>query len=462
MLHRRAAAMVVSVVLMLGLLPSLPATAAPAMPSRISSVSAQPGPQPGEVTFRWSGAGQNTRYYLLETGLTSFSPSRYSSLPRHGRSATYFRISPLTRSFTLTAAQTAAAGAGLGTGRHLYYRIFAVNESGSSTATRAYPSLGAVMPRGLAANAVGTPVRMATFNVRTARARSDKRHWQVRAASVAREIAQQSPGVVAIQELSPGRVDGKNGSTLKVGRQTTSLTDELAKIGAGRYKLVRSTFYVKSGTKFNTQGARILYDSELFSLSARQCPEKTGKKYYNGSCTVTLPLLKGDSENLRRKAAFAMLTSRATGKSFYVVSAHLDPRHSSSASTEARYNDLRGAQVRAILAKVDAENSRGLPVLFGADINSWQNNRVGDAPHEALVAAGYYDGVAAIQHVNLAYPTVNHYRPVLKPKPSGFGTRIDVVMVRGARGSNLYHNVLRPEEAARPADHNLVLADLVL
>jgi hypothetical protein len=55
-------------------------------------------------------------------------------------------------------------------------------------------------------------VRVGTFNVRTARAH-DGRSWLQRANDVAREIASSSPGVLAVQELGPGRADGSKGTT---------------------------------------------------------------------------------------------------------------------------------------------------------------------------------------------------------------------------------------------------------
>jgi hypothetical protein len=92
-----------------------------------------------------------------------------------------------------------------------------------------------------AAKAKAKVVRVATFNVRTARATQDKRKWLQRAPDVAREILSRKPGVVALQELGPGRADGKKGTLKGKTRQTTSLTNTLRRLGGGRYKLVRHT-----------------------------------------------------------------------------------------------------------------------------------------------------------------------------------------------------------------------------
>ena len=161
-----------------------------------------------------------------------------------------------------------------------------------------------------------------TFNVRTARAH-DGRSWLSRAKDVAREIASRDPGVLAVQELGPGRADGSKGTTTGHLRQTTSLERSLKSvIGDSRYQLVRTTPYVKPGTNHGTQGTRILYDTRKFKLLVN-CPEKTGSKNYNPSCGMNMPLRSSDSESLRRSAAYAKFADRKTGKRFWVVSVHL-------------------------------------------------------------------------------------------------------------------------------------------
>ena len=158
---------------------------------------------------------------------------------------------------------------------------------------------------------------------------------------------------LAIQELGPGRADGSKGTTTGHLRQTTSLERSLKSvIGDGRYQLVRTTPYVKPGTNHGTQGTRILYDTRKFKLLSN-CPEKTGSKNYNPSCSMNMPLRSSDSESLRRSAAYAKFADRKTGKRFWIVSVHLDDRHSGSLSTEKSYNALRGKQARAVYLKVN-------------------------------------------------------------------------------------------------------------
>ncbi len=311
------------------------------------------------------------------------------------------------------------------------------------------------------ASSSSTALRVATFNVRTARATQDKRPWLKRAPDVAREILSRKPGVVALQELGPGRADGKKGTLKGHMRQTTSLTRTLKRQGGGRYRLVRETPYFKPGTTHGTQGARILFDSSRYTLKTR-CPEKTGTRNYNTSCAFDLPLAKGDSKRLLRSAAYAEFADKRTGKRFFVVSAHLDSRHSHSNTYEAKYNRLRASQARAVVKKLARVNPAHRPVIFGGDINSWQTDRGRYAPHRVLVSAGYRDTATAAVRVNNAYTTVNHYDVRLKRSKRGNGVRLDVLMVKGGRSVTRYENKMSVVDRARPSDHNMGVADIRL
>lgn len=435
----------------------LPSTAgAAATPASISGVTSAPGARAGEVVIRWTSSGSNTSGFRIETGLSTFSPSSSSSLPRHGRSSKVFSVGRSARSVTLSAAQVASAGAAPQTGAHLYFRVYAVNGS----TVRAYPYLQAVIPRAVTPRSSGTAVRVASFNIRTAKATQDARSWLARSGDVADEIERENPGVVAIQELSPGRADGRSGTTNGALRQTESLEKAMRSTGASRYRLVRTTSYVKPGRTHGTQGARLLYDTSRYSLASR-CPEMTGSSHWNSACSVELPLLSGDSESLRRSAAYAEFQSQATGQRFWVVSVHLDSRHSSNLTTEKRYQELRRAQVAKAYAKV-VGLAHGNPVIIAGDLNSWQNNRAGHQPHDYLVSKGFYDTAGAVTQVNIQYPTINDFATTLKPGMNGYGVRIDAILSNGPAGAKRFENVMKVTDSHRPSDHNMILADLVL
>ncbi|HEX8508687.1 MAG TPA: endonuclease/exonuclease/phosphatase family protein [Propionibacteriaceae bacterium] len=304
--------------------------------------------------------------------------------------------------------------------------------------------------------------RIATFNVRTARATTDQRTWLQRVPDVAHAIVVRRPNVVLLQELGPGRADGKTGTLQGLARQTDSLTSTLKQQGGGYYKLVRNTSYFPPGTPHGTQGARILYDSRYISL-VTTCSNTTGTRTYSTSCAFDLPIAAGDSKEKLRSAAYAEFVDRRNGARFFAVSAHLDSRHSTNNTTEAKYTALRAAQARTVAAKLVQVNPHNRPVVFGGDVNSWRNDRGNFAPQRTLVARGYRDTETTNLRVNHAYSTVNHFKTTMTPsKSSAGGVHLDIVLVKGAKSVNRYENMMARVDATRPSDHNMVLADIQL
>jgi endonuclease/exonuclease/phosphatase family metal-dependent hydrolase len=325
------------------------------------------------------------------------------------------------------------------------------------------PSLAAeVVPTGvtvagISAKATGTPVRFATFNVRTSRADiGTSRHWLHRALSVAREIKAHKPGIVAIQELGPGRADGKRVSVGNGLRQTQSLVNALHSIGAGQYKLTRTTAYVPPKEYHGTQGPRILYDTSKYTLVSK-CLETTGKSKWNRSCSMTMPMVNGAPTS----AAYAEFKDRSTGRNFFVISTHLDSRHGSTAKKEKPFDSLRAAEVRAVYKKVNGL-AGGKPILFGGDINSWKTKIGTHAPFNYLYSKGFRDSTQAPSRINAKYPTVNHFRTTVKANRPGRQVALDVVMAKGAKSFSTYENVMKVVDSTRPSDHNMVVSNLVL
>ncbi|WP_406830003.1 endonuclease/exonuclease/phosphatase family protein [Pedococcus sp. KACC 23699] len=437
--------------------------AAPPTPGPISAVTATTGPGAGEVTLSWRQDGSNTTAFVIETGLTVFSSTDHS-LPLHGRGSKTFTVAKSRRSVTLTAAQVASAGASLGSANHVFYRFRAVNQTTAGTSTRTWPYLQSFGVRPISAPTTGTLLRVATFNVHTATPMAGFPSWLSRVDKVSDTILSRNPGVVGLQELGITPADG-SGPSMTAQTQAQSLVASLARKGAGRYKLVRTTRYVMPGSPSAVQGARILYDSSRYRLLS-SCLDTTNGVAWSSSCTVRLRLLSGDSETARRRAGFAILQDRTTGTKFFVVAAHLDQRHSTSAATDAVYENLRAGQVADILGQVARSNPSALPVVLAGDLNTYQPNVGGYLAHDALVRAGYYDTASALTQVNLRYPTINKMActlaiPMVGSFP-GWGTRIDVVMVKGLRGAVRSENVLQRSDCARPSDHNLVVADVRL
>jgi endonuclease/exonuclease/phosphatase family metal-dependent hydrolase len=305
-----------------------------------------------------------------------------------------------------------------------------------------------------------TAVNFATFNVRTSRAdRGTPHHWLRRVGSVAREIKSRNPGIVAIQELGPGRADGRKASLHGATRQTESLERALQNIGAGKYQLVRTTAYVRPGANHGTQGARILYDTSRFGLVSR-CPEYTGSKGYNPSCSMDMPVRGGDGQGARRSAAYAQFQSKATGQRFWVASVHLDDRHSGG-SAERSLDALRGAQISAVYNKVQSLNTAHVPVIIAGDVNSWRSKSGGDAPYNYLIGQGLQDAsVTAETRIDAQYPTVNHFQPALRANATGRQVALDIIMTKGDVTFTRYENVMEPYDSSRPSDHNMVVSDM--
>ena len=397
-------------------------------PARITSATGVRGPQPGETTFRWRTSGAHTDYYKITTALTPFG-ARHGSQGRH--STTFVVGNADRRKLTLSPSQTAAAGAGLNTGFRLFFRIKAVNRSGSASNARPYRHLRHATITGESSRMNGAHLRVAQFNVRVEASDIRGHRWKKRQHLVARTIARVHPAVMGVQELMPAMWTGRHSAGIGLNRS-------LNRVGAGYYRVTRSTGYFTGAA----QDTRILYNPRRLEMTST-CRQSVP------SCYISLP-----SGGHREVAAFARFRDRKSGKSFYVVSAHL------TAGNTAAKDDLRGRQARAISAGIAQVNGQNLPIVLVMDANSSQTSRGVDSPHTVLASAGWYNTIAAARTENLRYNSVQHFRLPQRPSPYGFGSMYDTIMTRSMPGADLFKQVLahRPP----PSDHNLVFADLRL
>jgi endonuclease/exonuclease/phosphatase family metal-dependent hydrolase len=400
-------------------------------PDPITSVSMQPGPAAGETTISWRATGKNTDFFRIETALTPFSHTD-PKVPQKGWDAHVFRAPGSARSLTLTPEQTDAAGAGLGTGRHLFYRIFAVRHGSAHVLRRGFAYLQYATIQGEGPTTTGTPIRVATYNVRLDTADTGTSHsWAVREPLVAANIAVNRPAVVAIQELMPRMWDNQPGAL--------GLSTGLKLAGLGSYQLTRQTVY----TDTTPIDARILYDTTKLQLVSN-CPED------RPSCAITFPGDNGHDGG----ASYATFRDLASGQEFMFVSVHLS--HGSTAAEDR----VRGQQAQAVVAGIARINTDNLPVIFAGDTNSSQTSPGRDAPMQALLAAGYYDTSAAASQVNMQYNTVNAFAANEQPSNYGFGARLDAITTLGMPGASRFEIVRTG--SPYPSDHNLVISDLRL
>ena len=434
----------------------LPTSAAAAgRPGEVRSVVASPGASVGQIKVSWKASGSRTDKFRIETALTPFGSSN------DGRGAKTFTVSGSKRSTTLSAKKVASAGAAAATGNHLYIRVVAVDETRSGVRKGKASKLVATTARALPAPVVGSPLRIASYNIRSAKFDGDdKRTWAVRADGVAADIVKTKPGIVAIQEATPGRVSGGM-------RQTESLQAALIKADPtmGRYTITRTTIYNPNGTPHGSQAARLVYDSSRYQLLSA-CSDTTLVdgiiREWSDTCSFDLPIQPGDAPTWKRSAAYAEFLDLATGKPFLVVSAHLDYRHSKNAKTEAKLNDLRRLQAATIWANMNLIRKVGEPVVVAGDFNASQDDKGGNGPHDYLVSQGFYDTAGAAQQVNLEFPSLNHFDRVLKADPEGYARRVDHILVHGVTGANRFKQVVEQTDPARNSDHNMVYADIAL
>ena len=184
-----------------------------------------------------------------------------------------------------------------------------------------------------------TSVRIATFNVRTSRAdRGTSRHWLQ--AGAARSLARSRAAIPAswpIQELGPGRADGKKGKLNGAIRQTESLLKALKSVGAEQVQtrpdhLVRR----KPGTEHGTQGARILYDSDQVPPGHHVPGDHRGKANWNASCSIKLPIMSSrQRESTAARRRTPLFEDRGRASVSTSSSVHLDDRHSGELASES-------------------------------------------------------------------------------------------------------------------------------
>jgi len=428
-------------------------------PEAVTSVTAIPGAKPGEVRVTWRHEGRYTTHYRLELGSTVFDDQGSKNLPKKGRKHVRLEFAAKGSSYVIPASVTSRLGLKAGSGNHLYYRLRALNKGSAGTALRVYPGLHAVQPARPAGTTKGTtPLKVGSYNVTSAPAGAAKnKPWSKRKATVASTIVASGASVVGLQELSPHTVDVNEGSLRQTESLLAAVRGAATKAGsAADYRMVRLSPYLRPGTTSGSQGQRILYDAKRLALVS-PCTDHTTEtgskgnlveKFYSNSCFAELASNASESDIHKRGFAYAKFRDRRSGGEFWFVSVHLDPR--------AGVESLRGRQAQSVISTMKRLNTTGLPVLVTGDLNSYQNKPEGNAPHDALVAAGYVDSYIARSRVNAEFATVNHWDTTVRKDDRGFGMRLDYVLGLGVGDFASYVNVVKQKDSARGSDHNMV------
>jgi hypothetical protein len=267
----------------------------------------------------------------------------------------------------------------------------------------------------------GDALRIGTYNVMTAPA-------GVRASAIAANISSHGLGIVALQEAA-----------------TTTAQAIVAALGP-------DWAYVP----YANSPEQILYRKTVYRV--------LGSGIFNvfDAKTPGTPLVTP-------WARFGLVNGSAANRPVLVVSSHVT--EDAGKSVMDRKADA-GREARDMIAGINAANTAGDPVVLGADLHYLRepfSDVPGfvEAPPTLVREGGYYDAMAAISKVNIAYPTFNGGNgtsaPAQQPLQSGVAARADYLMLKGFRGSAAYVNVANWSwNGVTPSDHNLVYADVVV
>ena len=396
-------------------------------PDRFDKVWGVVGNAPGTTKVRWRTDGGHTDFFRITTALSRFGSK---TTPDVGRNSMTFEVPGDQRSYTLSPEQTAAAGAGVGTGRHLFFRIVAVRKGTADTAVRRYPFQLQTEVAGEASTGTGTELRYAAYNMHVASKDVTGHPWKDRQHLIAENIAAVNPAVAGLEELMPSMWTDDDGG---VGLQAA-----LRQAGAGQYQLTRETPYWSGAW----QDTRILYDANQVQLMSDCDPTVP-------SCYIEIP-----DPLHQHVAAYALFKDLASGQEFYFISVHL------SAGNDAATDELRGEQAQAISDGIAQINTQNLPVVIATDANSSQTSAGVDSPHAVWLDDGWYNTISAATVVNGQYNSVNHYESPEEPSVYGFGSMYDTIMTLNMPGADLWKQVITG--APWPSDHNMVFTDVRL
>ena len=309
-----------------------------------------------------------------------------------------------------------------------YVRVRAVD--GAGEAVSAWSDTAAL------ATPESMPVRVGSYNILCENCSAGKASWATRRGPLTDTIRGQDLDVLGVQEASIGRIPGG-------GPQYMDLINRLG----SPYKLTE----YRRGV---SPDVRIIYNSNRLKL------KKQG--------IVALP--RGLS---RRFVDWAIFEQKSTGKTFFFCNTHLEPKDGRKGWAS------RKRQAGAVVAAI-RRLAQGLPVFAVGDYASTKWERWGNAPYDAMQAAGYLDplgnayrshdnapGAFVEKRINTSYASLNMYQRKARNFAGDVnGSNTDYIFMTKMRVSE-YEVVVRVDSAGRfvgviPSDHNLIRATAYL
>ncbi|MFT4218673.1 MAG: fibronectin type III domain-containing protein [Micropruina sp.] len=302
------------------------------------------------------------------------------------------------------------------------------------------------------------PLRAATYNVLCANC-SAKYPWSSRRNRLVNAIKAQDLDVLGVQEASQGLTTGADG-------KRKAQFDDLLYLLGSRYAITNSHRYncQKSTSPNNcavlNRGAsndvRIIYNAQ------RVVALRTGSVQFAAQAA-------GDT---KRFLAWAEFRQRSTGKRFFVINTHLDPRDDATGS-RLHYN-LRVSQTRELVATIKKQNISRLPVIILGDFKVNKYAEPNNAPYDIITGASYVDplgntykstvparSATVERRIGTEYNTKNNLESTAPKSAYINGSVIDYVFVsRGVRVSE-WQTVVDVDSTGRfvatpPSDHNMV------
>ncbi len=348
-----------------------------------------------------------------------------------------------------------------GLGKKTSYWVKIRTKSGKGTTPSTFSTAIKAKTTG---GSVIAPLRAASYNVLCANC-SSSHPWAGRRGTLVKAIKEQHLDVLGVQEASQGAVIGADG---KKEAQFKDLVDLLGSdyelTNAYRYNCKKSTS--PTNCKAKDRGAshdvRIIYNADRIALL------RQGSRQFSAQVP----------NETKRFVAWAELRQRSSGKRFFVVNTHLNPRDDVSGST--MHHDIRRAQTRELVAVIKKHNGAGLPVVILGDFKSSKHAVPNNAPYDVITDAGYLDPLGNVykstvparsaiveQRIGTEYNTKNNLADA--PPKSAYinGSVIDYVYVsRGIRVSQ-WETVVDVDSSGRfarkpPSDHNMVRVSLYL
>jgi len=415
----------------------------------VSAVSAGPH----AIRVSWKGQGRATKVGVIAGG-----NSALTTLPF--RSGWY---PATTTSITLTVPAELRPQLGSGSGNPVYVKVATYNSLTAGTSmptTRNEAAAYRLSPAGSYAwaahpTASGTPVRVATYNVKsvTSSAHLDGYQWKDRRRPVAASIALSGAAVVATQELNM-----TNAGLGTTARQWEDLRDLLAQSTYGGYAIANTvTRDTTGGDTGVAVGAHLFYRPGVVTREAGG--------FVSARRQLGLAWPAGLTDKYFSWARFRV---NETGARFYAVSVHL-PVDSAGTSHAA----LRAKEADAIDSYMTARAS-GLPIVVLGDLNSSLSSAT-DGPPTVLRSRGYTDAAAAPRLAGRHHPTTNTSSQVDNLAVRGFPTRpfaywhpaarIDYIMAKRTSGAWRYTNQLVLVDGLfdpryQGSDHNLQWAEI--